>query len=164
MHHEPGIFNGIWSDMAIETTYMHYHHENSQNNWPYHETKGFEDTVPWASMLPIQSYLIWILSQMIKPNTKNSHKEEPIARIKNRCLWQKCSEGKHLFDILDPEQHPADGLVNIVTGKVITDPKVNVDQAITTATSDMKEFEAGLLASCHAPGYSDKCPNNDKGI
>ena len=26
MHHTPGLFNGIWSDMAIETTYMRYGH------------------------------------------------------------------------------------------------------------------------------------------
>jgi hypothetical protein len=30
MHHEPVIFNGIWSDMAIETTYMRYNSENSE--------------------------------------------------------------------------------------------------------------------------------------
>ena len=26
MHHTPGLFNGIWSDMAIETAYMQYSH------------------------------------------------------------------------------------------------------------------------------------------
>ena len=26
MHHIPGLFNGIWSDMALETTYMRYGH------------------------------------------------------------------------------------------------------------------------------------------
>ena len=26
MHHNPGIFNGLWSDMAIETTFMRYGH------------------------------------------------------------------------------------------------------------------------------------------
>ena len=26
MHHTPGYFNGIWTDMAIETTYMRYGH------------------------------------------------------------------------------------------------------------------------------------------
>jgi hypothetical protein len=54
--------------------------------------------------------------------------------------------------------------VNIVTGKVTTDPKVNVDQAITIATSGMKKFEAGWLASFYAPSYSKKSPNNGKGI
>ena len=29
MLHKPGIFNGIWSDMAIETTYMRYGHDHS---------------------------------------------------------------------------------------------------------------------------------------
>lgn len=26
MHHTPGFFNGIWSDMAIESTFMQYGH------------------------------------------------------------------------------------------------------------------------------------------
>ena len=26
MHHTPGLFNGIWSGMALETTYMQYGH------------------------------------------------------------------------------------------------------------------------------------------
>lgn len=29
MHHNPGIFNGIWSDMAIETTFMRYGHSKN---------------------------------------------------------------------------------------------------------------------------------------
>jgi hypothetical protein len=48
-----------------------------------------------------------------------------------------------MYDPLDPEQHPAYGLLNIVTGKVITDPKINVDQAIIIAAPDMKKIEAG---------------------
>jgi hypothetical protein len=51
------------------------------------------------------------------------------------------------IDPLDPEQHPAGDLVNIVTGKVTTDPKVNVDQVITITTSDIK---AGWASSFHA--------------
>ena len=33
------------------------------------------------------------------------------------------------IDILDPIQHSKDGLVNIVTGKVITDPTVNAHES-----------------------------------
>ena len=29
MHHDAGLFNGIWSDMAIETTFMRYGHGQS---------------------------------------------------------------------------------------------------------------------------------------
>jgi ribosomal protein L18E len=66
-----------------------------------------------------------------------------------------------IITCIDPEQHPADGVVNIVTGKVTTDPKVNV-QAITIATSAMKKFEAGWPASFHAPIHESQ--NNGKGI
>ena len=30
MHHNAGLFNGIWSDMAIETTFMRYGHGQSE--------------------------------------------------------------------------------------------------------------------------------------
>ena len=33
MHHNPGIFNGIWSDMAIETIFMRYGHGRSGITW-----------------------------------------------------------------------------------------------------------------------------------
>ena len=28
MHHQSGIHNGLWTDMAIETTYMRYAHNH----------------------------------------------------------------------------------------------------------------------------------------
>jgi hypothetical protein len=28
MHHIPGVWNGIWSDMYIETTFMRYGHSH----------------------------------------------------------------------------------------------------------------------------------------
>ena len=31
MHHNAGLFNGIWSDMAIETTFMRYGHVHGQS-------------------------------------------------------------------------------------------------------------------------------------
>ena len=31
MHHNAGLFNGIWSDMAIETTFMRYGHGHGQS-------------------------------------------------------------------------------------------------------------------------------------
>ena len=33
MHHSPGIFNGIWSDMAIETTFMRYGYGQGGTIW-----------------------------------------------------------------------------------------------------------------------------------
>ena len=37
--------------------------------------------------------------------------------------------GVHL-DLIDPSQHPSDGLVNIVTGMVVTHPSVNVQNDV----------------------------------
>ena len=55
------------------------------------------------------------------------------------------------IDPLDPDQHPDDGLINMVTGNVVSDPKVNVDKAITIATSEMNNYEGGWPASFYRP-------------
>ena len=57
-----------------------------------------------------------------------SHKEEMNDRINkdepDRSILRKKLETS--IDIFDPSRHSKEGLVNIVTGKVITDPGVNV--------------------------------------
>ena len=47
------------------------------------------------------------------------------------------------IDPLDPEQHPRDGLVNIVTGEVVYHPSANADQAVALGKQQCEEFEAG---------------------
>ncbi len=70
------------------------------------------------------------------------HKEEMEARIKadaqDRNVMQENIE--LLIDPLDPYQHP-DGLVNIVTGKVVVYPSVNVNNAIALGKTAIKSFE-----------------------
>lgn len=43
---------------------------------------------------------------------------------------------------LHPEQHSEDGLVNVVTAKVVSNPKVDVNHAITTRAFKVNSFEA----------------------
>ena len=45
------------------------------------------------------------------------------------------------IDPLDPSQHPSDGLLNIVTGKVVTHPSVNVHNAVQLGLTQMETFE-----------------------
>ena len=58
MHHNPGLFNGIWSDMAIETTFMRYGHGQSGiigitlrpetlKTWAYSLTHATQSSVTW---------------------------------------------------------------------------------------------------------------------
>ena len=58
-----------------------------------------------------------------------------------------------LTSSIDPlhQQHPDEGLVNVVTGRVINHPKINVDSAIELASVQMKTFEMGWPDSFHSP-------------
>ena len=58
MHHNPGLFNGIWSDMAIETTFMRYGHGQSGiigitlrpetlKTWAHSLTHATQSSVTW---------------------------------------------------------------------------------------------------------------------
>ena len=86
-------------------------------------------------------------------SSQRYHKEESRGRIKTDAIDRNALKDKieMSIDPLDPEQHPENGLVNIVTGKVVSDPKVNVHQAIAIATAEMNSFEAGWPASFHGP-------------
>ena len=40
MRHVPGLWNGLWSDMFIEPTFMWYGHGKFGYNWHYTETRN----------------------------------------------------------------------------------------------------------------------------
>ena len=44
------------------------------------------------------------------------------------------------IDPLDPEQHPRDGLANIVTGEVVYHPSVQVDQAVALGKQQCEDL------------------------
>ena len=75
-----------------------------------------------------------------------THKEEMKGRINkhetDRSILRKKLEIS--IDIFDPSQHSKEGLVNIVTGKVITDPGVNVNDSSQIGKNKMKDFESSL--------------------
>ena len=152
MHHKPGIFNGIWSDMAIETTNMRYGHGHSGI---IGLTMRPDALKTWAMSIHAINTVMSDLNTIDDNEvpSQSYHKEESKGRIKTDATDRNALKEKldMSIDPLDPEQHPEDGLVNIVTGKVVSDPKVNVDQAITIATCEMNSFEAGWPASFHGP-------------
>ena len=128
MHHTPGLFNGIWSDMALETTYMRYGHG----------CKGIvgitlkpESLKTWAYSLHTCNRLINGLNEIrdeegLPPHTY--HKEEMPSRIKADTEGIEILREKLELNIdpLDPEQHQ-EGLVNVVMGKVVCHSSVNVN-------------------------------------
>ena len=74
---------------------------------------------------------VWILSDIKDPETE-LHKEEMKSRIRKDQIDRQVLRTKieNSIAIFETNQHPKDGLVNITTGKIITDPTVNVN--ITT--------------------------------
>ena len=142
MHHTDGLFNGIWSDMAIETTFMRYGHSRGG-------IIGITlqpDTVKtWAYSLHACNSLTSDLQAMRdteQVTEQSQHKEEMRSRIcadqrDHKTLQEKL---ELCINPLDPEQHPQ-ALVNVVTGKVVTNPSVNVSNALQLGRAQMENFE-----------------------
>ena len=81
-----------------------------------------------------------------KPSSvKNCHEEEMKGRITKDRVDRETLR-KHLeisIDVLDSSQH-ADGLINIVTGKIASNVNVNVDSSAELGRTQVSEFENSL--------------------
>ena len=150
MHHKDSLFNGIWSDMAIETTYMRYGHGQ----------KGIigitlkpETLKTWAYSLHACNKIVNSLDTMRNQEEqplKMHHKEEMKARMTSDAPDRKSLREKLevCIDPLHENEHP-DALVNIVTGKIVSHPSVNVDNAVVIGKKQMESFEESLPAGFH---------------
>ena len=154
MHHIPGIYNGIWSDMAIETTFMRYGHGKSGI---IGLTLKPEAVKTWAFSMHACNSVVNKLEDMrdADPSVKGQivqtqHKEESKARIKTDSTDRQGIKRKldACIDPLNENQH-TDKLVNIVTGQVISSPSVNADNAVLLGKAQMDDFENGWPESFH---------------
>lgn len=151
MRHLAGHWNGIWSDMYIETTFMLY---GKARGGIVGITLKPEAMKTWALSLHTCGKLaadIDIMRESDKPTTQKTHKEESVIRIEadkvdRNGLKEKISQSIHPFM---PDQHP-EPIVNIVTGK-LAGPSVNVHNAISIATQQMKDFENSWPEGFHNP-------------
>ena len=117
MHHNACLFNGIWSDIAIETTFMRYGHGQSGI---IGITLIPETLKTWAYSLHACNTVVSNLDQMRTqeqhvPASQTHHKEEAKARVKTDTKNRKALRDK-LEVCIDP-LHPEDnqqGIVNIV--------------------------------------------------
>lgn len=151
MHHQPGLFNGIWSNMMIETTYMRHGHGQDGIAGI---TLRPETLKTWALSLHTCNKIVRGLEAMRDHKFHTSqthHKEEMEARIKSD------REGRvHLREKLDVCIDPfqvdllQEGLVNIVTGKVVAHSSLNVNKAVKFGTNQMESFENGWPHTFHA--------------
>ena len=145
MHHSAGSWSGIWSDMMIETTYIRYGHAPGG-------IVGIalkpETLKVWALSLHACSWLESDLDDMTDEDTESkvvtTHNEDAKARIAEdkrdrdgiRQKIDTCSNP------LDSAAHPS-GIVNVVSGQ-IGSSEVNVHNAVTIGTEQMKVFESRL--------------------
>jgi len=140
LRHKKGIFNGIWSDQFIESTFMRY---AKGPGGIIGVTLNPSTVKRWTMSMHICSKLLRDVDDITGDRTvmMNKHKEEMPARInaddKDR---QRVREVLSLcIDPLKPEDQ-SDGIVNIATGLVCNNP-VNVDTSVANGLSSMKKFE-----------------------
>ena len=149
MHRIPSIWNGIWSDMYIETTFMRYGHGKRDI---IGVTLKPETMKIWSLSLHICSKLEQDLVCLIEPDDsgkQDTHKEESKGRIDSDKLDRDSIRRKlqECIDPLSPNDHPPE-IVNIVLGKIAQET-VNVDRAVEIGSSQMNEFEQGWPKSFH---------------
>ena len=150
MHHNPGIFNGVWSDMFIESTYMRYGHGPGGVVGVTLKPGTLET---WSLSLHLCAQLEHGLQNMdanVTATIQNKHKEEFSARIladsKDRLALR--NKLQLCFDPLDPS-HPTSP-VNSVTGQIAL-PDINLDRAVEIGITSMRKFEANWPEGFHDP-------------
>lgn len=150
--HSPGIWNGIWTDMLIETTFMRFGKSRGG-------IKGITlqpNTVKkWALSLHVCGQLSKDVQDMIDGEESKKvhtfHKEESAARIKcdeedRKKIRQKLQTCMNPLVI---EDHP-DGIVSIHSGR-IGNTKVNVDDAVCLGEKQRQKFEESLPKGFYVP-------------
>lgn len=149
MRHIPGLWNGIWSDMYIETTFMRYGHGPGGI---IGITLKPETLKTWALGLHICSRLqqdVYSLTGDEEEATQEIHKEERKARIEADAADRDAIRKKLELCInpLDPDLHPP-SIVNIISGQ-IADGAVTVHDAVDIGKKKMTEYESGWPAGFH---------------
>lgn len=145
--HRKGLWNGIWTDMLIESTFMRYGHGRSGI---VGITLKPETLKTWALSRHICSQLVEDLAELRGESGDNKfqdyYKEEATARIasdkKDREVFK--SKVEICIHPLKPELH-SEQLVNVANGTVGTS-QINVDQAVSIGQSQLLDFEKDLPA------------------
>ena len=128
--------NGTWTEMMSETTFMRY--GKGPNGKP-HTLK------PWALSLHVCSVLAKDISDMTSDDEHQQlHKDEIKARMTADATDKSNIRHKlqESIDPLDASTHSDGNIVQIVSGRIATDPTVNVHEAVAIGTETMKHYES----------------------
>lgn len=141
--HTPGTWNAMWTDMMIETTFMRY---GKGPRGIIGVTLKPNTLKTWALSLYSCRELAKDISDMttVEKNDTRQHKEEMNARIasdaKDRAkIRQKLRES---IDPLDPSSHPSEAFIQIVSGRITTDPVINVHDTVSIGQDMMTKYES----------------------
>ena len=152
MRHQSGIWNGLWSDLFIESTFMRYGHSPGGL---VGITLQPSTVRRWALSLHLCAQLrrdVMSLSDPGKQTVVTSHKEKGNSRILSDAADNVREKIKNKLtsctDPLNPENHKSDSLVNIVTGRIASS-SVNVDRSVELGEQLMRGYEDGWLESFH---------------
>ena len=140
--HTPGVWNGMWTDMMIETTFMRY---GKGPNGIIGITLKPNTLKTWALSLHTCSVLAKDVSDMTSDDQhQHLHKEEMKARMASDAVDRKKIREKlqDSIDPLDPSSHSHGDLVHVVSGRITTDPTVNVHESVSIGTEMMKQYES----------------------
>ena len=152
MRHQRGIWNGLWSDLYIESTYMRYGHNPGDI---IGNTLQPSTLKTWGFSLNTCAQLkkdVLSLSDSDKQTTVTNHKEEGVSRIQTDASDREKIRNKLVtcIDPLNPASHPQDRLINIVTGR-ISPASVNVHDSVQLGKRMMKSYEEGWPQSFNRP-------------
>ena len=139
MRHQKGLWNAIWSDMFIETTFMRY---GKGPGGLIGVTLKPKAVKKWANSLHICTQVLKDLDEMRDRNftkEKTVHKEEMPSRIKADEVDRENIKRmlKSCFHPLDTSNHP-ETLFNIQSGNIAHE-KVNAFDAFSIGKQQMNE-------------------------
>lgn len=143
MRHQKGVFNGIWSDMHIETTFMR--HGKGPRGLVGITLKP-KAVKQWSLSLHACSQILQDLEEMRNRNNckdQLKHKEELPGRIRSDSqdrnkIREKLATMIHPLEVQEGKQ-----MVNIYTGAV-SPPNVNVERAVEIGKIQRERFDLSL--------------------
>ena len=150
MRRQHGIWNGIWSDMFIESTFMRYGHGPGGIIGITLKPSALNR---WALSLHTCSQLmkdVSSISDTAYQKVVTTHKEELPHRVRadNEDREKLRTKFQTVINPLDSNEH-MDRIINVVTGRVAQD-NVNVDKSVEIGLQQMNDFESSWPVGFHS--------------
>ena len=149
-----GCWNGIATDMLIETTLMKK--GSSSQVGLVGKALSSKQSQRWALSQHKVTQLVSDVSAFTKGKTHKSavkHKEEEAGRIASdeKDRLQLRTKLQLCINPFDFNQHPSNAVVNIVTGKMFDVNRKSVCHALEISSKQLQDFESNFPESFRSP-------------